>query len=123
MHGISVTVLKMKAPPKDVKNKASPFYKCKIPDSLPDLVFGGRGLVQADAKKFVPPGLSVWRANKKGYWCFHMKPHKRTHEAWSSYEGDSFNALMAGIRHYWGIFLSDNLLKPSDCPIKGIFSD
>ena len=103
------------------KNEASPLYGLQFPKGVPVLQEGTHDLVQKEAKKLLPPGCTVWRANYRGEWCFHLEPHQRHLSKWSDHAGDSYEALLCGVRQAWRMFLFDNLLQIKDCPIKDLF--
>ncbi len=50
---------------------------------------------QQEAKRYLPPGASIWRANHHGSWQVHLKPHKRHSESWSLHDGNSQQAMLS----------------------------
>ena len=105
----------------NVKNKVSPLYALKLPRVLPKLAVGENDVSQAVAKTLLPPTHTVWRANYRGQWAFHPRPHRRFQEAWVEHGGDSYKALVAGVRRCWKTWLADQRnLTDADCPIEGL---
>ncbi len=77
---------------------------------------------QKDAKAFLPPGASIWRANYKGSWEVHLKPHKRHSENWQIHDNNSHAAMLASVRFVWRQWLFDNSMDVSQCPVEGLFA-
>eukprot|EP00959_Pyramimonas_sp_CCMP1952_P127575 2668490-Pyramimonas_sp.AAC.1 len=69
----------------------------------------------------MPPGCSVWRANLRGGWHFHVRPHRRGSAAWSKFGGNSFLALKDCIKQACTLYLNDHCLPESHCPVPGVF--
>ena len=103
----------------DRSDPKHPLYKANLPDRIPP--HPKRDVPQAEIKRFLPLGAHIWRANKLGMWCFHNPPHKRDSVSWSEFKGDSTKAAFHAVRKSWQLFLKDNCLQETDCPIEGIF--
>ena len=76
---------------------------------------------QSEAKKLLPPGASIWRANFHGAWQVRLPPHRGHNEAWSKYDNNPRQAMLACVKFVWGQWLTDNCLTERDCPIVGLF--
>ena len=100
------------------KNKASPLYKWSGPAHCP-----AENPSQADARRLTPPGASIWRGNMgPGSWQVHPKPYPRRSVAWTM-PGGPLVALRCVLQHAWRLWLKDNGLSASDCPIQGNFPE
>ena len=88
--------------------------------SVPTVKVGQNDLSQAAGKPFLPPGVYLWRANKKGTWNIHDPPHQPVSCPWTRYGGDSYLAYLDVLRSAWRQWLKDNRLPESDCPIVGL---
>ena len=61
-----------------------PVVKPKIPNAIE----------QKEAKKYVPPGASIWRNRIYGAWCGHCPPRSRISEPWLSAEQLALRRLL-----------------------------
>ena len=77
-------------------------------------------LQQAQAKFLVPPGASIWEARFAGAWAGHLPPHRRVSKPWVAH--GHRGACLEVVRHLWRLYLSDQNLAESDCPIEGLFT-
>ena len=94
-----------------------PLYGYKFPSSLP---VGTDDLPQSEAKKLLPPGCDIWRANKKGAWMFHLVNHPRGSAPWKRHGGNSRLAMLECVASAWRMYLDDHALPLSHCPIKNL---
>ena len=102
-------------------NAGSPLYGCVFPKLGLRLADGKNDLSQKEAKAFCPPKCSVWRANFRGQWCFHYRPHKRHVASWCDFDGDSFKALQHGLKIAWRLFLDEHSRPEAECTIANLF--
>ena len=72
---------------------------------------------QSDAKKWTPPGASIWKDNTRGGWCGHMPPRRRI----GSHEGIETASMEKVIRKLWSQFVEIHGLEISDVPVQGLF--
>ena len=93
--------------------------KGRKPKQPPALVYSHH-CAQADAKRFVPDGASIWRSNTRGEWCGHCPPFKRCSESFAKH-GNSEQALQSLLRTLWTQKLSKDGLTVADCPIQQLF--
>ena len=74
---------------------------------------------QAEAKAFIPDRVSIW-LGKRGEWCGHCKPNKRTIHKFDDYN-DSVEALTECLRDLWRQASIRDGAQVSECPIEGLF--
>ena len=94
-------------------NASSPFYKMK---KFPEIPIGA--ITQQEAKQLLPPKSYIWQGTG-GTWQSHMPPHKRFSQSWTN--GGHRQACLANIKNCWQLFLQDNLMPLSACPVKDLF--
>ena len=75
---------------------------------------------QSEAKRFLPPDSYIWRNNKDGAWCAHLRPHRRHSESFKSHAGDSTAAMKAAVIFVWRHWLDDHCLPDSHCHMKDL---
>ena len=132
---------------KSVAKQFSKEYKCKLrsvrgdppkPSSKKHPLYGFKwavkefpqespaSIAQCDAKLLIPPGSAIWVGHaslkRKGSWCGHFPPYRRYSITWEA-AGSERLAVWSVVEHLWRLFLTDNNLPLSHCPIAGIFSD
>ncbi|CAK0853088.1 unnamed protein product, partial [Prorocentrum cordatum] len=77
------------------------------------------GIVHSEAKKFLPPGASLWRGlTGTGAWHVHIPPHYKS-KTWLE-AGSYDNALRFVLAFAWKKYLKSKDLDDSHCPIKGL---
>ncbi|CAK0895706.1 unnamed protein product, partial [Prorocentrum cordatum] len=77
------------------------------------------GIVHSEAKKFPPPGASLWRGlTGTGAWHVHTPPHYKS-KTWLE-AGSYDNALRFALAFAWKKYLKSKDLGDSRCPIKGL---
>lgn len=76
---------------------------------------------QSELRKFVPPGASVWCGYSNGSWQCHLPPWRRKSFSWAA--SDAHEAARKCLRHLWELFLSDNGMPTSACPVAGLFTE
>ena len=107
-----------------VRSMSHPLYGLQFPKTIKAPPQGTNDLPQKDVAPLCPPYTSIWRENKRGGWAVHYTCdkfwHKRHSEPWSRHGNDSHAAMLACLRHAWGLFLSDHKLPVSHCPIAGL---
>mmetsp|Transcript_138977 Transcript_138977/g.245591 ORF Transcript_138977/g.245591 Transcript_138977/m.245591 type:complete len:743 (-) Transcript_138977:35-2263(-) len=82
----------------------------------------GLDVSQAEARILLPPPPCwIWRANTRGAWCVRLGQHRVFSVPWARHSGDAKAACMAALRQAWRLWLNDNMLEESACPIAGIF--
>ena len=84
-------------------------------DKLPESLF----LPHAEAKKFCPPTVSIWRMRVVGGWACHIRPYPRasfTFKRWTER-----GALIKCYQFMWELFLADQGLEITACPFPQIF--
>ena len=101
-----------------MRNKAHPLYGMAFYKEVPE---PSHDIVQKTASLYMPPGCYIWRANTRGAWYVHVRPHNAHAETWANHQHDSFKAMIAACRFAWSQWLEDHGLDESHCPIKGIF--
>ena len=90
--------------------KAPKFKKYPgIPSTIP----------QAEAKRWLPPGCSIWRGVSKCNWNGHYAPYPRCSALWADH-GEQ-GALLQVLRLLWSDYLEHNGMHVGDCPIAGLF--
>lgn len=77
--------------------------------------------LQANAKAFVPPGGSIWRANVHNQWAGHYRPYPRVSASWLMHGPQE--ALRIVIAKLWEQHLEAEGRPRSDCPIAGLFAE
>lgn len=88
----------------------------QAPDRIPD------GFVEhAEAKKLLPPGGAIWRMLRIGGWQCHQRPHPRVSFTFARWTPRG--AMMRCLQHSWRLFLADQGLDESRCPIEGMFDE
>jgi hypothetical protein len=102
--------VKAKEDGKNKKKKQVVVVKIKLPHHIS----------QPEAKRYVPPGASVWRSLVRSEWCGHLPPAKRCTEPFSRHEG-SEGALKALLRRLWAQHLDRTGAPHTACPIDGLF--
>ena len=107
-------------PPSSAAAKKCPLHGKCFPKDVVTPKVGENDLTQNEANQMMPPGCSVWRGNTRGEWCSHQRPHKRRYKRWDEFAGDSYQALLALVRDEWEVYLFDNGLEQSVCPIREI---
>ena len=104
--------------PKSVWGKKHPLNKYKFVDRMPD---ASCLTLQADAKQYLPPGAYIWKANSRCAWVSRLPPHSEHAFPWSGH-GNQSESMVKAVRDSWSLYLADNCLPESHCPIKGIFN-
>ena len=56
---------------------------------------------QADAKKFIPPGTSIWVGNTSQSWNGHCPPRRRIYAPWKNYDEGEAGAVKNVIYRLW----------------------
>ena len=69
--------------------------------------------------RYKPPGSYMWRGLVKGTSHGHLKPYKRTSEAWS--RNGEVEACVKVLRTLWRQWLEMNAYEVTDCPVPGLF--
>jgi len=97
------------------KNAKSPLHRVRTLATVPP-----GAITQQEAKQMLPPGAYVWQGNYDGCWCVQLKPYPRFSKSWTlmGHRG----ALMECLRYVRRLWLSDNFLTESDCPVKNLFT-
>lgn len=75
-------------------------------------------LSQAQAKRYIPQGTSIWRGTVQGSWQGHCPPFARVHESWR--RSSEPEAMRRVIRTLWQQHICKNGLDDSACPWAGI---
>jgi hypothetical protein len=97
------------------RSKNSPLYKLKFPAAVPP-----DAISQPEMKDMLPPGASVWQGRLgSGAWCSHLPPHPRISRSWAL--AGHREAAMFVLRHIWSLWLHDQGLQNTDCPVAGVF--
>lgn len=93
------------------KKAKGPLAQKKMPTVIP----------QAEARKFIPPGTSIWRGTVRGSWQGHCKPFKRVYVNWkASSEPEAMKEVM---RQLWCQYIQREALTNADCPWQGLLGD
>ena len=88
----------------DKSSALHPLHGKVCPDTFP---IGTEDLQQAIAKRYLPPGTSIWQGNKVGTWNSHTTPHQRISEPWAKHGGNSRMACESVIKRAWELWLFD----------------
>lgn len=70
---------------------------------------------QAEAKRYIPPGSSIWRSLTRSAWCGHMPPRARCSEPWQRHGSDAA-ALHAIVVRMWRQHMEIEGLSPEETP-------
>jgi len=103
--------------------KGHPLCHFKYPAKLTVPAKGKNDLEQKEAKLMLPPTAHIWRANARGAWAVHLRPHRRHTEPWADWGWDSYLACRAAVRWVWAQWLDDQLLPRAHCPIKDLWAE
>lgn len=76
---------------------------------------------QAEAKQMAPPGSHVWVAWNSGAWVGHLAPFPRRSFPWQKHGHETACRLV--LRHLWELWLAQQGMQTSSCPIGNLFSD
>ena len=102
-------------PPKKATTKGHLLFRKKFLARVP-----AGAISQAELKQMLPPNSSCWKGNwGSGHWWCHYEPHSRISRSWSIAGHKA--AAMYCLKKVWGLWLTDNSLNKSDCPIVGLF--
>ena len=112
-----VKLLGIQKPPDKITNKKHPLFGMKFPDKYPA---EDDEVDQSEAKQYLPPKCTIWKAGKRGAWAFHPEGHARMSEPWSRHGGSSRRAMLACVQRAWLLFNEDHELPERYCPIKGV---
>lgn len=82
-------------------------FKKKAKEPFPNLVS------QKEAKKYLPPGASIWRGRTKMTWNGHCPPRRRISEPWGA---DEQAALALILRRLWDQYLQLSGKESDECP-------
>lgn len=75
----------------------------------------------ADAALLLPPRGTIWRMLRVGGWQCHQKPFPRVSFTFARWGARGASMLCA--QHCWRLFLADEGLGESRCPIEGVFDE
>ena len=79
-------------------------------------------LEQQEMKKYIPPGTSIWKANKAEGWAGHCPPYARTSE--TTEVQTPLEAAKALARRLWRQHNEKKRIYPlTTCPIEGLFPE
>lgn len=99
------------------RHKASPLYKVCALAKVP-----AGGITQPQLKQLLPPGAHCWAGRLgSGCWSVHLPPYPRFSKAWTV--AGHRGAALECLRHVWSLWLRDNHLELSACPVRGIFDE
>ena len=87
-----------------------------VQEPLPDAI------LQKDAKKYAPPGATIWKCSRTKGWAGHYPPLKRCSAPQHKY-GDERACLVQMLKMLWHQHLWMLSLPKSACPIRGLLSD
>lgn len=76
---------------------------------------------QEDAKKYLPPRASIWRMPRMRGWACHYPPYPRVSFRFDRW-GERASVVLCW-QHCWRLFLIDEGLDESACPIRGVFDE
>lgn len=96
------------------KSAKSPLYRWR---GLAEIPAGA--ITQPQARELLPPKAHIW-LGRHGCWAVHLHPHRRYSESWSL--SSHHEACMNCVRHVWRLFLADNNMPESACPVRGLFA-
>ena len=100
--------------PADPKNPRSPLFGCRYKPVPPGATYD-----QPLAKSLLPPGASIWEGRSNGSWQAHLPPHPRISCLWRQYGGNK-PAMLEAIASCWRLFLADEGMSLSQCPVEGL---
>lgn len=75
-------------------------------------------MTQAQAKRFIPLGCTIWRGLVQGSWQGHCEPLARVHESWR--RSRKPEAMRRVIRTLWEQHITKHGLDNSACPWGGV---
>ncbi|CAK0797975.1 unnamed protein product [Prorocentrum cordatum] len=76
-------------------------------------------LTQKEAKKYLPPGASIWRGFSRGEWMGHMPPYRRVSAPWSKHT--EAGAMRVVLKKVWIQYLAKEVKDRSHCPWPELF--
>ena len=88
--------------------KKGPIKPGTLPTSIP----------RSEAKKYIPPGCSIWRGAASATWQGHCKPFVRAYEPWATTSEPE--AMRRVIKQLWEQYLLREGLEKDACPWKGL---
>jgi hypothetical protein len=94
---------------KKTPSKGGPQFPAKIPSTI----------AQSDAKLYIPPGSSIWRALNRSAWNAHLPPYPRISEQWAI--ESEHGALLRILRRLWRMYNELQGRPEDECPIQGMF--
>jgi hypothetical protein len=102
---------------------APPKKRAKKPETFgytgPPRLPAASELSQADGKKYMPPGASLWKAAGSGTWNSKLPPYSQTSRSWAKY-GEA-EAMRLCIVAAWENFMESRGEDTLHCPVLGIF--
>ena len=91
--------------------------------SFGDPVYGESptgSLTQAEAKRFIPLGASIWFGYTKSIWCGHCPLDSGISEPWTEFGDSHHAAAIAIIKELWSQYLELEGFEDSDCLVAGL---
>lgn len=101
---------KAKPKPKAANKKKKPVAEWRMPLASE--------ISQDQAKKYIPPGASIWRSRYTGAWCSHLPPFPRCSRNWNKW-GES-ESLRLNLVDLWQNYCMAEGIDEKDCPLRGV---